>query len=223
MKLSRTRCERKPETTTCRSVSTTDQPGMSSAATRHGTVGALAHRSLELSSRSSHWRTHQRGASTGRSSRKTTAGQRSISTPRGRNSFTFTLSSMPSTPGWFAERLTVNETVALSPSALAETRRNTSRYTARISGRAMFEQEMFCSFNASILGAFYALEMRAGARRRSHHRCGDRSLRSTCALRLGSRRRRRHDRSGYYQAQGAQLVMLDHYASTASASSTTQR
>src|SRR6187551_2673430 len=75
MRLSRMHSEPTPETTSCRSVSTTDQPGQLPAVTPSPRAVASAPRSLVLSSRSGHWRTHQHGPTTARSWKKTTAGR----------------------------------------------------------------------------------------------------------------------------------------------------
>jgi phage terminase large subunit len=82
-----------------------------------------------------------------------------ISTPRGRNHFKSLLDMAKGNPGWFAQTLSVHDTGALSPDQLEE---SLSEYTALYGedlGRAQFEQEYLCSFNAAILGAFYAREM----------------------------------------------------------------
>lgn len=82
-----------------------------------------------------------------------------ISTPRGRNHFKSLLDMAKGHPGWFAEILSVHDTGALSPEQVEE---SLSEYVALYGGdigTAQFEQEYLCSFNAAILGAFYAREM----------------------------------------------------------------
>ena len=84
-----------------------------------------------------------------------------ITTPRGRN-HAFSLYNMArDNPKWFAEVSTVHDTGALTPDQLEE---SLSEYCALYGedlGRAQFEQEYLCSFNAAILGAYFAREMLA--------------------------------------------------------------
>ena len=78
-----------------------------------------------------------------------------ISTPRGRNHLLSLYEHAKRTPGWFAELLTAEDTKALSSEALAEA---LSEYTSLYGedyGRSIYEQEMFCSFNAATIGSFY--------------------------------------------------------------------
>ena len=84
-----------------------------------------------------------------------------ISTPRGRNHFKDLLDMAAKRDNWFAETLSVLDTRALNPAQLEEA---LSEYTALYGqdmGTAQYEQEYLVSFNAAILGAFYAREMMA--------------------------------------------------------------
>lgn len=84
-----------------------------------------------------------------------------ITTPRGRNHAKAMLDMAKANPKWFAEVSTVHDTGALSPAQLEE---SLSEYVALYGedvGRAQFEQEYECSFNAAILGAYFAREMMA--------------------------------------------------------------
>lgn len=84
-----------------------------------------------------------------------------ITTPRGRNHAYAMYQMAKDNPRWFAEVSNVHDTGALSPEQLEE---SLSEYVALYGedlGRAQFEQEYLCSFNAAILGAFYAREMLA--------------------------------------------------------------
>jgi hypothetical protein len=84
-----------------------------------------------------------------------------ISTPRGRNYFLQLYQHAVRTPGWFAEHLPATETFALTAEALDEARTELIDLYGEDHGNALFEQEMMCSWNASIqIGAFYAREMR---------------------------------------------------------------
>jgi len=82
-----------------------------------------------------------------------------ITTPRGRNHAHSMYHMAKSNPRWFAELSSIHDTGALSPEKIDE---SLSEYIALYGddiGRAQFEQEYECSFNAAILGAFYAREM----------------------------------------------------------------
>ena len=84
-----------------------------------------------------------------------------IFTPRGRNHALAMYQHGVRTAGWFAEILTARETAALSDQALAETLEEYVNLYGADAGQAMFDQEMMCSFNAAILGSFYAAECSA--------------------------------------------------------------
>jgi hypothetical protein len=135
-----------------------------------------------------------------------------ISTPRGRNHLLQLYQYASRTPGWFAELLTADDTRALSPEALAETLDEYIALYGQDAGRAMYDQELFCSFNAAILGAFYAVEMRQVREEGRICHCealGDRPVHRAWDLGVGD------DTSiWWFQAQGAQLVILDHYAAS---------
>jgi phage terminase large subunit len=83
-----------------------------------------------------------------------------ITTPRGRNHAKAMYDLAVASPGrWFAEISTVAHTGALSREQLDETLREYCALYGEDVGQAQFEQEYNCSFNAAILGAFYAKEM----------------------------------------------------------------
>lgn len=85
-----------------------------------------------------------------------------ITTPRGRNHAHSMLTAAQSSPEWFAEVSGVNQTGALSPDRLNEIlHMNYIALYGEDVGRSMFEQEYHCSFNASILGAYYTRELLA--------------------------------------------------------------
>lgn len=88
-----------------------------------------------------------------------------ITTPRGRNHafamFNMAKENMASGGRWFAELSTVHDTKALTSEQLAEALTEYVSIFGEDVGRAQFEQEYLCSFNAAILGAFYAREMLA--------------------------------------------------------------
>lgn len=82
-----------------------------------------------------------------------------ITTPRGRNHAQAMLEMARKNPRWFAEVSSIHSTGALSPAQLEESLGEYVALYGEDVGRAQFEQEYECSFNAAILGAFYAREM----------------------------------------------------------------
>jgi len=82
-----------------------------------------------------------------------------ITTPRGRNHAKTMYDMAAKNPKWFAEISNVHHTGALSPEALAETLEEYIALYGKDLGQAQYDQEYGCSFNAAILGAFYAREM----------------------------------------------------------------
>lgn len=69
-------------------------------------------------------------------------------TPRGRNHAWKLYELAKANPGWFTERLTVEDTAAIPPEVIAE---------ERASGMSedMIRQEYYCSFDAALPGAYY--------------------------------------------------------------------
>ena len=84
-----------------------------------------------------------------------------ISTPRGRNHFKDLLDMASRNPAWFAETLSVHDTGALTPQQIEDGRAEYIALYGEDIGNAQFAQEYEVSFNAAILGAFYAREMSA--------------------------------------------------------------
>lgn len=82
-----------------------------------------------------------------------------ITTPRGRNHAKDMFDMAERNPSWFAERSTVHDTGALTALQIAEARTEYASLYGQDVGEAMFAQEYECSFNAAILGAFYAREL----------------------------------------------------------------
>lgn len=86
-----------------------------------------------------------------------------ITTPRGKNHAHAMLlrykKMMAENPRYFAEVSTIHDTGALSPEQLEESLAEYIDLFGEDLGQAQFEQEYECSFNAAILGAFYAREM----------------------------------------------------------------
>lgn len=84
-----------------------------------------------------------------------------ITTPRGRNHAKSMYDMAMSNPRWFAELSSIRETGALSDEQLEESLNEYIALYGEDLGRAQFDQEYLCSFNAAILGAFYSREMLA--------------------------------------------------------------
>jgi phage terminase large subunit len=82
-----------------------------------------------------------------------------ITTPRGRNHAKTMIDRALKSDDWFGEILTVEDTGALTPSELVEALAEYVDLHGEDLGRALYEQEYLCSFNAAILGAFYGREM----------------------------------------------------------------
>jgi phage terminase large subunit len=82
-----------------------------------------------------------------------------ITTPRGRNHAFSMLNMARANPRWFAEVLSIHDTGALSVDQIDESLKEYIALYGEDLGRAQFEQEYECSFNAAILGAFYGREM----------------------------------------------------------------
>ena len=82
-----------------------------------------------------------------------------ISTPRGRNHLCKMFEGFRDDAEWFVERKGIYETKALTPEQIdASLREYVSTY-GEDHGRSMFAQEYECSFDAAIVGAYYAREL----------------------------------------------------------------
>ena len=134
-----------------------------------------------------------------------------ITTPRGHNHAKSMFDHARTSPRWFAELLTVHDTKALSEADLLEARAEYEALHGEDVGRAQFEQEYLCSWNAAILGAFYALEIGAvrtegrivalDATDAPVHRAWDLGVSDDTAI-------------WWFQMQGAQCVILDFYSAS---------
>jgi hypothetical protein len=135
-----------------------------------------------------------------------------ITTPRGRNHALAMFRHAEQSPEWFAERLTVDDTHALTPAALAEALREYTALYGQDVGRAQYLQEYFCDWQAAILGAYFAMEM-AQVRNEGRvievdaiegemvHRVWDLGIKDDTSI-------------WWYQVQGGQVIILDHYANS---------
>ena len=80
-----------------------------------------------------------------------------IYTPRGRNHGSSLYEMARKTPGWFAEKLTVDDTNIIGPEIIAEER-------ASDMPEEMIQQEYYCSFQAALVGAYYGKLMETAER-----------------------------------------------------------
>lgn len=135
-----------------------------------------------------------------------------ITTPRGHNHAKAMYDYAGVTEDWFCEKLTVTDTHALSEAALAVTQAEYYALYGADMGRAQYEQEYLCSFNAAILGAFYAIEM--ATVRKEGRICEidpvlTQPVHTAWDLGVGD------DTSiWWFQVVGTQIYVLDHYAAS---------
>ena len=83
-----------------------------------------------------------------------------ISTPRGRNHAHRMYEAAKTDDAWHAGRLTAHQTGVFEHAVLETERRELIREYGEVIGNALFEQEYLCSFEAPVLGAVYAAELR---------------------------------------------------------------
>lgn len=79
-----------------------------------------------------------------------------ITTPRGKNHAYRTFQAAQKTPGCFAQRLSAFQTGTLTHEQLEEERKAYIEDFGLDQGEALFEQEYECSFDAALLGTYYA-------------------------------------------------------------------
>jgi hypothetical protein len=82
-----------------------------------------------------------------------------ITTPRGANHAKAMYEMALKSKGWFAEVSNITKTGALSPGQVEQALAEYQALYGDDFGKAQFEQEYLCSWNAAILGSFYAGEM----------------------------------------------------------------
>lgn len=80
-------------------------------------------------------------------------------TPRGENHGLALFESAKESSGWFCQMLTVDDTGIFSQSQLDAAESELVGIHGKDIGRAMFEQEYYCSFAGPALGAIYAAEL----------------------------------------------------------------
>jgi phage terminase large subunit len=136
-----------------------------------------------------------------------------ITTPRGHNHAKAMFDHAQLRDDWFCERLNVNDTGALTPKQQADAMAEYQALYGDDVGRAQFEQEYLCSWNAAILGAFYALEM---AKVRAENR-----IDATLEVPVGVPVHRAWDLGvgddtaiWWFAVVGPQVFVVDHYSSS---------
>lgn len=135
-----------------------------------------------------------------------------ITTPRGRNHAKAMYDMAKGNPKWFAELSSIHDTQALTADQVEESLAEYIALYGEDIGRAQFEQEYECSFNAAILGAFYAREMAAVRKEnriadieaipgRPVHRAWDIGVRDDTSI-------------WWFQVVGVQVFILDCYTAS---------
>lgn len=76
-------------------------------------------------------------------------------TPRGRNHLHKLYELGRAEPGWFSERLTLNDTRTITPEQLAAIRRQIAAERGDDEADNIIKQEYFCSWDAAIPGSYY--------------------------------------------------------------------
>ncbi len=82
-----------------------------------------------------------------------------ITTPRGNNHVAKLFKLHEHDPKWFVQRLTVDDTGVISKAMIEEDRKTYAALFGDDAADALIQQEYWSSFEAAILGAFYAREM----------------------------------------------------------------
>lgn len=82
-----------------------------------------------------------------------------ITTPRGNNHAKTMFQRARSNPTWFAQLLTVEQTQALTPEALAEALAEYQDLHGEEMGLALFEQEYLCSFSGAMIGSYWGSDI----------------------------------------------------------------
>lgn len=133
-----------------------------------------------------------------------------ITTPRGKNHAHAMYHMAKDDPAWFAEISSIHDTKSLSEEDLAQSLKEYTAIYGEDIAQSMIEQEYECSFNAAIVGAFYAREL-AAVRREGRidptleaiaapvHRAWDIGVRDDTSI-------------WWFQVAGGQIYILDCYS-----------
>lgn len=82
-----------------------------------------------------------------------------ITTPRGRNHAATFYDMAVEMDDWFAEKQTVNDTGIFNETQLKRILKGSVKLYGIDDGKARFEQEYFCSFEAALMGSYWGSEM----------------------------------------------------------------
>ena len=82
-----------------------------------------------------------------------------ITTPRGNNHAKKMYERGMESDNWFAQKLTVADTMSLSKEELAEALEEYQDVHGIDFGQALFDQEYYCSFSGAMIGAYFGAEM----------------------------------------------------------------
>jgi hypothetical protein len=132
-----------------------------------------------------------------------------IYTPRGPNHGQTLFEAAKQDPTWFAERLTVDDTQAITPEVLRQELKDLVANNGQ-QGEAIYQQEYYCSFTAAIVGAYYGREMQAaGDEGRIVTDLYDPGLQVHTAWDLGASD---HTVIWFFQQDGFHVRWIDYYA-----------
>jgi phage terminase large subunit len=80
-------------------------------------------------------------------------------TPRGINHGKTSYEAWEHDPEWYCEKLTCEQTDVFTPEQIQQERKEYISVHGDEEGRALFEQEYYCSFEAPVIGAYYGSQM----------------------------------------------------------------
>jgi phage terminase large subunit len=89
-----------------------------------------------------------------------------ITTPRGKNHAHTMLEYAKKSEGWFTQILTVDDTGHIDKDILANELKEMQSMYGPDAGRALFRQEYYCNFEASVVGSYYGDLMEEAAKKR---------------------------------------------------------
>lgn len=82
-----------------------------------------------------------------------------ISTSRGNNHLKRLYDFASTEPGWFGEKLTVDQTPVFDASKVVQIRKEMHAQFGPDLGEALFQQEYYCSFEGAVLGAYFSRQI----------------------------------------------------------------
>jgi phage terminase large subunit len=133
------------------------------------------------------------------------------STPYGDNHFRKLCEFAAEEPGWFYEKLTVDQTGVYSPETLAKIRRELWAIHGEDYGDALFQQEYYCSFDAAIPGSIWG-DCLEQARREG--RITPFLMNPELPIHTGWDLGRTDDTAiWFYQLLGREILIFDHHSS----------